>query len=184
MENSAFWWYLPGKIGIFHGDLLVYRRVLPLNMWHSNHPWPWFKSAAQSLEPKPGAKNQQDAVLQRCLQHWCWEQTNPFHSTHIKAQRQQNNVEMKMYGRLLGLLWSDLSMYHTLMFMFYLGLVIERLKDSNESHFDVCLGLDFSGMIRRTRLDRLTSWESEEAGKIEGQFVYPNFWMGDICIYI
>ena len=43
--------------------------------------------------------------------------------------------------------------------------------------------LDFSGMIRRTRLDRLTSWESEEAGKIEGQFVYPNCWMGDIYIH-
>ena len=27
MENPPFWWYLPGKMGIFHGDVLVYRRV-------------------------------------------------------------------------------------------------------------------------------------------------------------
>ena len=28
MENPPFWWYLPGKMGIFIGELLVYRRVM------------------------------------------------------------------------------------------------------------------------------------------------------------
>ena len=39
MEKPPFWWYLPGKIGIFMGELLVYQRVLFVQQRSvSDHP--------------------------------------------------------------------------------------------------------------------------------------------------
>ena len=65
MENPAFWWYLPGKMGIFMGELLVSGRVIIIRIpmkqpvlppWDSTcNRWIW-RLAWKKLS-KPGSSD-------------------------------------------------------------------------------------------------------------------------------
>ena len=49
MENPPFWWYLPGMMGIFMGELLVSGRVLI--SWMAEENWNSIESSTTTIRP-------------------------------------------------------------------------------------------------------------------------------------